>query len=150
MRTLHGVILVTFVSLAAFGQSPAPRLEFEVASIKPAEPINAGTLQVNIGLKVDGAQVRLGYRSLEDLVRQAYRVKAHQVDGPEWIKTERFDITAKLPEGTTPEQVPEMLQALLADRFQMSIHRGTKELPVLALVVVIVAGVAVWLALSIR
>jgi uncharacterized protein (TIGR03435 family) len=134
MRTIYLAISAIFVSFAAFGQTPSTRLEFEVASVKPAEPIGLGT-QVNLGMHVDGAQVRLQYRSLQDLIRQAYRVKGHQVEGPGWTVSDRFDITAKLPAGTTPEQVPEMLQALLADRFQLTLHRTTKDMEVLALVV---------------
>ena len=48
---------------------------------------------------------------------------------------ERFDVLAKMPEGATKEQVPEMLQALLAERFKLAIHHDTKELSVYALVV---------------
>jgi uncharacterized protein (TIGR03435 family) len=48
---------------------------------------------------------------------------------------QRFDILAKMPEGASKEKVPEMLQALLADRFKMTVHRETKELPAYALVV---------------
>jgi len=132
MRTVHWPILLTFVSLTAFGQTPAPRLEFEVASIKPAEQPGAN-MQVSVGLHIDGAQVRFTYSSLKDLLGMAYRVKRYQVDGPDWIASERFDIAAKLPEGAKREQVPEMLQALLADRFQLTLHHSTKELPVLAL-----------------
>jgi uncharacterized protein (TIGR03435 family) len=46
----------------------------------------------------------------------------------------RFDISAKIPEGTGREQVPEMLQALLAERLGLKFHRDTKEFPVYALV----------------
>jgi uncharacterized protein (TIGR03435 family) len=134
MHTFQQVILASFVSLSAFAQSAPPRLEFEVASIKPAEAINGAT-QVNIGMHIDGAQVRLGYRSLQDLIRQAYSVKAHQVDGPAWLVSQRFDISAKLPAGATADQVPAMLQSLLADRFQLTYHRGSKDMQVLALVV---------------
>jgi uncharacterized protein (TIGR03435 family) len=125
----------SLVASAAFGQAPAPRLEFEVASVKPAESLSLNTQHVDIGLHIDGAQVRLIYLSLKDLVRMAYRVKPHQVEGPESIASERFDIAAKLPAGATREQVPEMLQALLADRFGVSLHRTSKEFPVLGLVV---------------
>jgi|SRR5271157_361027 len=133
MRTIHWLALPAFVSFTAFGQTPAPRLEFEVASIKPAEQPGAN-MQVNVGLHVDGAQVRFGYSSLRDLIGMAYRMRYYQVEGPDWIASERFDISAKLPEGARREQVPEMMQALLADRFQLTLHHGAKELPVLALV----------------
>jgi uncharacterized protein (TIGR03435 family) len=65
----------------------------------------------------------------------AYQVKFYQILGPEWTAGERFDISAKLPEGSSRSDVPEMLQSLLADRFEMKMHRETKELPVYTLTV---------------
>jgi uncharacterized protein (TIGR03435 family) len=65
----------------------------------------------------------------------AYNVRADQIMAPMWINTTRFDIEAKLPEGATVEQVPPMLQALLADRFKMTVHRESREQSVYALVV---------------
>ena len=47
----------------------------------------------------------------------------------------RFDIAAKLPEGAPEKQVPEMVRALLADRFKLAVHRGTTEHAIYALVV---------------
>ena len=73
--------------------------------------------------------------SLRDYIRIAYRVSPRQVSGPDWIAEERFDIAAKLPEGASGSQVPEMLQALLADRFQLKFHREAQELPVFALAI---------------
>ena len=57
-----------------------------------------------------------------------------QVIGPDWMANERFDIDAKLPEGSTPAQIPEMLQALLSERFALKQHREQKEMPMYALV----------------
>jgi uncharacterized protein (TIGR03435 family) len=73
--------------------------------------------------------------SIKDYIVSAYQVKFYQILGPEWIAGDRFDISARLPEGSTRSQVPAMLQALLADRFGMKMHRETKELPVYSLVV---------------
>ena len=123
---------------AALGQTPAAAPTFEVASVKPAGPLNPAAIasgQMRIGMKIDAARVDIGSLSLADLIRIAYRVKAYQVSGPDWMSTERFDVRAKLPEGATQEQVPEMLQALLAERFKLTIHRQTKEQNVYALVV---------------
>ena len=50
------------------------------------------------------------------------------------MDSERFDVRAKVPPDTTPDQVNLMLQKLIADRFRMTIHRETKELPIYALV----------------
>jgi uncharacterized protein (TIGR03435 family) len=125
---------VLFVVSAAFGQAPAPRLEFEVASVKPATSIAAGS-QVNIGIKINGAQVHVSSLALRDYIRIAYRVKEFQVSGPEWLTAERYAIDAKLPAGATRDQMPDMLKSLLEDRFALKLHRGTKDIPVYALVV---------------
>jgi len=135
MKRIRTLIPAGLVIGAAFAQSPPARLEFEVMSVKPAASITAGAQQVNIGMHIDGAQVHLVSFSLKDYVRIAYRVKSYQVVGPDWTDTARFDIDAKLPAGSTKDQVPDMLQSLLADRFQMKYHNESKEFPVYALTV---------------
>jgi uncharacterized protein (TIGR03435 family) len=123
---------------AALGQTPAVAPAFEVASIKPASPPDPAKVmagQFRVGMSVDGARVDLRFMSLGDLIRTAYKIKPHQLSAPDWIGGERWDIQAKLPEGATKEQVPEMLQALLADRFKVRVHHDSKEVPVYALVV---------------
>ena len=119
---------------AALGQTPA----FEVASVKPAAPLDRSQMlsgQMHVGMKVDAARVDIGSMSVAELIRIAYRVKAYQVSGPDWMASERFDVLAKLPEGASSAQVPEMLQALLAERFKLTMHRESKEHAVYALVV---------------
>ena len=119
---------------AALGQTPA----FEVASVKPAAPLDRSQMlsgQMHVGMKVDAARVDIGSMSVAELIRIAYRVKAYQVSGPDWMASERFDVLAKLPEGASSAQVPEMLQALLAERFKLTVHRESKEHAVYALVV---------------
>jgi len=134
MTTIRSLILAIVSSIALLGQAVPARLEFEVASIKPSPPI-VGVPQVSAGVHIDGAQVRFNMLSLSLYIQIAYRVKLYQVVGPEWLKSERFYIAAKLPDGSTREQVPDMLQALLADRFKVKLHRDTKDFPVYGLVV---------------
>src|SRR4051812_40630607 len=114
-------------------------LAFEVATIKPSAPINAAAItsgqMPHVGTNIQGTRVDIGYESLADLIPQAFDVKPFQVSGPDWLKTERFDIIAKMPDRATKEQMPEMLQALLADRFRLKIHREMRENTVYALVV---------------
>jgi uncharacterized protein (TIGR03435 family) len=128
----------TFAALAlacaAWAQAPA----FEVASVKLSEPItpelvNSGRL--HIGVNIDSKSVRISQFSLYDLTTLAYQVKPHQLSGPSWMPTVRYDIQAKLPEGATRGQVPAMLQTLLAERFGLKIHRETREFRVYGLVV---------------
>jgi uncharacterized protein (TIGR03435 family) len=124
-----------FVAAVVFGQTPPA---FEVASIKPAPPITPDTFRngpPHLGVKLDKARADFGGMGLLSLIAYAYRVKSYQISGPDWMNTERFDIIANLPEGGTPEQAPEMLQALLADRFKLTLHRDSKEFPVYALIV---------------
>jgi len=73
--------------------------------------------------------------SLKQCIRTAYRVRDFQVEGPPWINDTRFEITAKLAAGAQQDQIPEMLQALLADRFKLSLRRDMREQSVYALVI---------------
>jgi uncharacterized protein (TIGR03435 family) len=114
-------------SILALGQTHA---EFEVASIRRASD---ELRPVSAGLHVDGAQVRGTHLSLRDYISLAYRLKPNQVIGPDWIASERFDIAAKLPDGSPQDQFRDMLQTLLADRFQMKTHVEKRELPVYVL-----------------
>jgi uncharacterized protein (TIGR03435 family) len=116
-------------SLTIFGQTA----QFEVASIRPSAA--PGADHVNVGVHVDGARISCTYLSLKDYIRMAYKVKDYQISGPDWAAGERFDISATLPAGAKEDQVPDMLKALLADRFQMKLHRDSKDFPVYALVV---------------
>lgn len=117
-------------------------LSFEVATIKTAEPLTPATMasalasgKLRMGLSVTGSRVEIGYVSLADMIPIAFRVKPHQVSGPEWMRSQRFDIIAKVPEGTNKDQVPEMLQTFLEERFHLKIHREQREHSVYALVV---------------
>jgi uncharacterized protein (TIGR03435 family) len=116
-------------SSAVFGQAPAApgpsKLEFEVASVKEAAPMTGGRMR--IGMNVDDGRMTYENMALKDCIRTAYRLKDFQISGPDWLANTRFDIIAKLPEGATKEQVPEMLQALLADRFKLTVHHESKS-----------------------
>jgi uncharacterized protein (TIGR03435 family) len=132
MRVLAGATLIVFTTYGAFCQSEG-KLEFEVASIKLAPPPTGNNLRVMMG--GDPGRLNFANVSLKDLIRQAYEVKDYQITGPDWLNATRYDVVAKLPPNTTKEQVPLMLQSLLADRFKLTLHRDKKELPVYVLVV---------------
>ncbi len=111
---------------------------FEVASIKPGAPPGS---RVRVGLMRGGPKSPdPGHFSCQNctlmmLVTDAFNVRPSQVSGPPWMTTERFDMTAKIPLGSTEEQVLVMEQNLLAERFKMTFHREKKEMPVYELVV---------------
>jgi uncharacterized protein (TIGR03435 family) len=71
--------------------------------------------------------------NLKDVIGQALKVQQFQITGPEWLEGQRFDIVARFTPRSTGEEIPLMLQSLLADRFRLTTHRETKELPVYAL-----------------
>jgi uncharacterized protein (TIGR03435 family) len=131
-KTIAGVILAALIPAAGFAQAPATPA-FEVASIKAAAPQTDGRVMVSMG----GDDGRINYVNvtLKQALTRAYEVKDYQIVGPSWLGSDRFDITAKFPEGATKKDVPAMLQNLLAERFKMTMHREKRELPVYALVV---------------
>jgi uncharacterized protein (TIGR03435 family) len=135
-------ISIFFAATAVFAQPAPPPLAFEVASIKPAAPLDPMAIaqgKVRVGMKVDGAICDIGSFSLRDLIRTAYEVKDYQISGADALGSpldaKRFNIQATMPEGATEKQVPQMLQTLLAERFKLVIHRETKDQSVYALVV---------------
>jgi uncharacterized protein (TIGR03435 family) len=131
-------VCVAFSAAALYAQTPAAAPAFEVASIKPVDmpgPAQAASGKIHVGMKIDAARVDIGLFSLTDLICKAYDVKKYQVSGPEWLGSQRFDVIAKMPEGATKDQVPQMLQALLAERFKLVVHKEKKEQSVYALVV---------------
>ena len=128
-------IAIPLICLLHFAQAqPAARLAFEVASIRPAPP-SGGPLRVSM----TGENGRINYINVtvRALIRKAYglRIYPPSVGGSDPLSTDRYDVIAKAPGGASGEQTKQMLQTLLEDRFNLKVHRETKELPVYALVV---------------
>ena len=74
-----------FITPIAFAQAPAAAPAFEVATIKPApalDPSKIATGQLHLGMNTDAGRVDIGFFSLADLIRTAYRVKPYQLSGP--------------------------------------------------------------------
>jgi uncharacterized protein (TIGR03435 family) len=79
--------------------------------------------------KPDPAMVRCTNANLKTLLMRAYNVKGYQIQGPAWIESDGYDVMAKVPDGVPADKVPAMLQALLAERFGVKIHKETRVLP---------------------
>jgi uncharacterized protein (TIGR03435 family) len=124
-------------------QAAADKLEFDVASVRPSAPLDmqkvAADMQAgkmpNFGIHLNGLRAEFNYLTLRDLIMVAYKVKTYQITGPDWLNNQHFDIVARMPEGSTRDDAPKMLQALLEDRFKVAVHRETQEHQVMALVV---------------
>jgi uncharacterized protein (TIGR03435 family) len=122
----------------AFGQTAATTPTFEVATIKEAPPLTHELMmsgKMHMGRKIDKAYADFGGESLTSLIAYAYGVKSYQVVGQDWMEKTRFDVLGKLPPGASADAVPDMTQALLAERFHLKMHTESKELPVYALVI---------------
>ncbi len=141
-KTLCGILLVQFSSLLPAQAPPvnhSSRPTFEVASIRPAAPYPVLVEQIRSGVVHPGIRIQGNrfdsHTSLETLIAIAFGINNDRIVGPDWLNSQRFEIHALLSDGNTKDQVPEMLQALLEDRFKLRAHFENKEQPVYALIV---------------
>ncbi len=111
------IVLIPVFCPAQNEQSP----HFEVAAVKPATGI--GIFTGGLGSE----HVSWGGTTLETLINSAYNLRPGQISGPDWLRTEYYSVSAKLPIDTTMEQFRQMETNLLAERFGLVVHRVTKE-----------------------
>jgi uncharacterized protein (TIGR03435 family) len=130
------VALSVAIAALTLAQTPGSekRAEFEVASIKPTATEGSFTIDFPPGGRFSTRNV-----TVHNLLRNAYGLEDYQISGgPGWINSAGFDIEAKAAAGAGDlprEQVLQMIQALLTDRFHLAVHRETRQLPIYALVV---------------
>jgi uncharacterized protein (TIGR03435 family) len=113
--------------------STAPRLEFEVASVKPSKlgafgggikpmPSGQGYIATNVPVKL--------------MIELMYHLNERQVSGgPGWLNTDLFDIEAKADGPHNVDDLHTMFQNLLVDRFNLKFHKETRMLPAYEVVV---------------
>lgn len=110
--------------------------EFEVVSVKPNKTASNGSSTHSDMGRLTGTNV-----SLRALIVMAYGLKDYQMEGPEWLRDEHFDIAAKFPEELPNNRekynaaLHSMLQKMLEQRFELVVHRENKMFPVYGLVV---------------
>jgi uncharacterized protein (TIGR03435 family) len=117
-------LLLALLAAPVFAQG----VQFEVASVKRAE---ANTPPGDIPRNMDSSPGHFAMRNvpLRYAIEWGYDLKDFEIAGPDWIKVdERYDIIAKAPGPATNDEMRPMLQALLLDRFQMKVHRETRDL----------------------
>jgi uncharacterized protein (TIGR03435 family) len=129
MRGLTVGAALVFLAISSWGQ------QFEVVSVKPNKS-GSGNSSTNS----DQGRLTATNLSLRSLIVMAYGVKDYQVEAPDWMREERFDIAAKFPEGLPAEgeeynqALHAMMRQMLTERFKLETHRDTKTLPVYGLV----------------
>jgi uncharacterized protein (TIGR03435 family) len=133
---MAGVSLMLAAAGAALAQTDAPAPAFEVASVKVSAPLPNGAVMFRFGsLPVSKDPGRVDYQgvTLKNLIARAYDVKDYQVEGPQWLDGEHYDVIATIPQGSDKSQVGLMLQRLLAERFKLTLHRESKQMAVYTL-----------------
>ena len=130
---LLGVFLLTLAVSLARAQVPGPTdVAFEVVSIKR----NTSPAGSRARLEPGGRFTAVGVPILQ-LIRQAYGVLETQIGPvPDWARSERYDIVAKVPDGVElGPNVQPLLQSLLKARFQFASHFERRDMPVYELTV---------------
>jgi uncharacterized protein (TIGR03435 family) len=116
------------VALDSRAQTTAtPR--FEVASVKRSTSGAPGFTMMPEPGRFSASNVPLRF-----IIMAAFRVPMYRLDGgPGWIDSERYDIQGKEPDGAPPQQWPERLRTLLAERFSLATHTERRSVPGFAL-----------------
>lgn len=126
------ILIGSLLQAGAYSQ-PSARPEFEVASIKPSRASSSGA--VAVGTQTAPDTVTLTGIKTRDLIARAYSLNPYQITGPDWLDEELYDIVAKSHAPVPDSEQRLMLQSLLAARFGLSSHTGTRELACYELVV---------------
>jgi len=128
-------VVPSLMAFAVRAQSqPATPAAFDVASVKPNNSSDIG-----MGFRVLPNRLTASNISLQGLIAIAYDLpfQSDRISGgPDWVRSERFDIEAKMemPAGIADKarlaRARLMLQTLLSERFKLTLQRETKEVPV--------------------
>src|SRR5262245_51093052 len=131
-RAFTSAGLVVLFSGALFGQagitaSGPSGPAFEAADVHVSPKVRVPSMAAG-GLR--GTRYLVRQATMVDLISLAYEIDNNKrLAGPSWLDLARFDLSARAPSGSTPEQARLMLQTLLAERFSLKIHKDSKELP---------------------
>ena len=129
MRCVTTALALALLATQLIAQTASSPLRFEVASIKPLPPGTAGG-----GYRPEPTRFSARF-SLIEAVAFAYEVQTNRiVGGPEWAKSQRYEITATTHPARKPGELNQMMRQLLEERFSLEARRERRPMPVLALV----------------
>jgi uncharacterized protein (TIGR03435 family) len=119
--------------------APALGQQFEVVSIKPNNSMSYSSHS-----RTDQGMMTGNNVTLRSLILRAYGIKDYQLDGPDWLGSQRFDISARIPDSVSSKSLERqkyraafesMMQSMLVERFKLATHRDHRSMGVYALVV---------------
>jgi uncharacterized protein (TIGR03435 family) len=130
MRPIFLTAFILASALTALAQ------EFEVVSVKPNKSGSNGS-----STRSDQGRMTATNISLKNLIVRAYNLKDYQVEGPDWLTSERYDMVAKFPEALPKDRekynaaLGAMMQKMLVERFKLVVRHEQKVFPVFGLIV---------------
>jgi uncharacterized protein (TIGR03435 family) len=133
VRGIASVSSLAILTLTLFAQAqgPAAAPTFIAADVHPSPKRLKAEVRGGIS---HGDRYYIKDATMVDLISGIYEVDPSDIfGGPPWLAFDRFDILAKAPAGTSEDSVRLMVRALLADRFQLVAHPGTRPLPAFVL-----------------
>jgi uncharacterized protein (TIGR03435 family) len=121
-----------FMALCLSAQQPARDPAFEVASVKPSAPHQNG-----FSIDTSGDTLTMRNVTLRIAIQFAYRLHEYQLTGePKWATSDGYDIIGKadasmgaLSQSERADRFRAMLRTLLAERFQLTLHREVRDVP---------------------
>jgi uncharacterized protein (TIGR03435 family) len=120
-------VLFAFLSVSSLAQTPALSKSFVIADVHPS-PFSGNPFMH--GNSIQGDRYFLTQASMIDLIATAYGVDGANVQGgPAWLERNRYDLRAKVPPKTTPDDIKLMLRSLLAERFHLVVKTGNASMP---------------------
>ena len=126
VRALATVAIACLATQVALAQAP---LSFEVASVR----LNTAMPPLTSGTQIRSEQFESIAIPLISIITRAYGVT--RIEGaPEWVRSERYDIRAKAPKPSSQQEMLQMLQTLLAERFKLKAHSETRVVDIYGLV----------------
>ena len=125
------------IATVASGQTTASAPAFEVASVTIAPPWD---FRPPSPFKFENTPVRVDirYTTMAYLLQFAYDVDPTRQTGPDWIRTETYNVQATKPPNTSTEDTKLMMQTLLAERFKLVVHKEKK--PVTGYAITVLEG----------
>jgi uncharacterized protein (TIGR03435 family) len=127
-------LVVAVAAIALLQPTFAQQKSFDAASVRVnKEPGRPGTVGTTMRTQPSG--ITFLEVTLLNCISAAYGVTSYQIKGPDWIRTEAFDIVARSGAPASRQDLMNMLQTLLVERFKLRIHREKARMRAYALVV---------------
>jgi uncharacterized protein (TIGR03435 family) len=128
MRILIATIVLT---VGAGPRIRAQKPAFEVATVK----VNRSGSGRSNSPRLTNGRLWAENATLKQILQVAYDFSALRITGPDWLDSDRYDLTGIAPQGVPDTALMPMLQSLLQERFHLDAHRASREVAVFNLVV---------------